>query len=214
MRKKLLLYFGCVLMLGGALAVSWYGYMQWDMFRVQRAANRLISEQQKAHTSRSSLERSTPHALVILPPRPGETIGRIEIPRLHMSEVVLEGDSSKILRVAAGHIGGTALPGTTGNVGIAAHRDTVFRELRNIRPKDGIVLTTSYGTFRYIVDKLEIVDPHDVQVLHPTTDSELTLVTCYPFTYIGSAPKRFIVHARSQSGDETPMRPKDATDRT
>ena len=112
--------------------------------------------------------------------------------------MVLEGTGTKTLRVAAGHIPGTALPGAAGNVGIAAHRDTFFGPLRHVRPKDTIVLTTPYGRFRYIVDAIEIVDPTDVRVLHRTSNPELTLVTCYPFSYVGSAPKRFVVHARQQ----------------
>jgi sortase A len=93
-----------------------------------------------------------------------------------------------------------ALPfqGTFGNVGIAGHRDTFFRPVWEIRPKDVITLTTPHGTFRYRVEATEIVDPDDVQVLHRTKDAELTLVTCYPFYYVGAAPKRFIVHARQQ----------------
>jgi sortase A len=196
--RKLLLYFGCVLIVGGALALAWYGYLQLDMLRVQRAASRVINEQKKQNVESLHMP-SIPQALVLLPPRPGEPLGRIEVPRLRLTAMVLEGTAPKTLRVAAGHIGGTALPGAKGNVGIAAHRDTLFRPLRGIRPKDDIVLTTSYGTFRYLVNSVEIVDPSDIQVLHPTTDPELTLVTCYPFTYIGSAPKRFIVHARQQA---------------
>ena len=197
MQKRLLVYLGCVLLVGGALALGWYGYLQLDMLRAQRAAGRMI-DAQKNHNSESIHARPLPHALVIIPPKPGEPIGRIEVPRLHVSVMVLEGTAPKILRVAAGHIRGTALPGSTGNIGIAAHRDTFFRPLREVRPNDGIVLTTPYGKFRYVVDQVEIVDPSDVQVLHRTTDPELTLVTCYPFTYVGSAPKRFIVHARQQ----------------
>jgi sortase A len=102
----------------------------------------------------------------------------------------------KTLRVAAGHINGTALQGTVGNICIAAHRDTLFRPLREVQPQDAIVITTTYGTFRYIVDMVEIVSPSDVRVLRPTTDQELTLITCYPFTYLGPAPKRLAVHAR------------------
>ena len=100
--------------------------------------------------------------------------------------------------MAAGHIEGTALPGTGGNIGIAAHRDTFFRPLRAVRPQDEIRMTTTYGTFRYVVNAVEIVNPTDVQVLDPTNDPGLTLVTCYPFTYLGAAPKRFVVHAREQ----------------
>jgi len=198
MGKKLLIFFGCALMAGGALAVSWYTYLQMEMFLVQRTEIRFFDEENRQN-SQCSRDGSSPHAFVIVPPRSGDLIGRIEIPRLHMSDAVLEGTTPRVLRVAAGHIRGTALPGATGNVGIAAHRDTLFRPLRNIRRTDEIVVTTSYGTFRYVVDKVEIVDPSDVQVLHRTSDPELTLVTCYPFTYIGPAPKRFIVHARREA---------------
>jgi sortase A len=184
-------------MFQGALALAWYAYLQLDMFLVQRAASRLIDERSR-HNSESSGDRSLPHALVIVPPRPGEPVGRIEIPRLHMSVMILEGTAPRVLRMAAGHIGGTALPGRAGNIGIAAHRDALFRPLKDIRHQDKIVLTTSYGTFRYVVVEVEIVDPTDVQVLHSTADPELTLITCYPFTYLGAAPKRFVVHARQE----------------
>jgi len=113
-----------------------------------------------------------------------------------MSVMVLEGTASKTLRVAAGHIKGTALPGASGNIGIAAHRDTFFRPLREVRPRDGLLMTTSYGTFRYVVDAVEIVDPSDVRVLDPKAHQGLTLITCYPFSWLGPAPKRFVVHAR------------------
>jgi sortase A len=198
MRKNLLVYFGCALIMGGALALASYGYLQVDMLRVQRAASKLM-DAQKMRNERSIPVQSIPRTLAILPPRPGEPIGRIEIPRLHISVMILEGTTARILRVAAGHINGTALPGTGGNIGIAAHRDTFFRPLRDVRLNDGIVVTTSYGTFRYIVDAVEIVDPEDVRVLHRTTDPELTLVSCYPFAYLGAAPKRFVVHARRQA---------------
>jgi sortase A len=192
-----LLFLGCVLVFQGALALAWYAYLQLDILLVQRAANRLIDEQRR-HNSQSSGDRSLSRTLVIVPPRPGEPIGRIEIARLHMSVMILEGTAPRILRVAAGHIGGTALPGGAGNIGIAAHRDTLFRALKDIRHQDKIVVTTSYGTFRYVVDGVEIVDPTDVQVLRGTADPELTLITCYPFTYLGAAPKRFVIHARQE----------------
>jgi len=195
MPKKLLLYFGCALVIGGAFAIARYGYLRMEMFRAQRAANRVL-DRQRTRGSESLQAPPVPRTLVIVPPRSGEPVGRIEIPRLHLSVMVLEGSAPKILRVAAGHIHGTALPGTRGNIGIAAHRDTFFRPLRELRQNDEILVTTSYGTFRYVVDGIEIVDPSDVQVLHQTNDPQLTLVTCYPFSYIGSAPKRFIVHAR------------------
>ena len=195
MSKKLWFYFGCALVAGGTLAFGSYAYLRWDMFRAQRTANRLLHGQKKQKPAPIDV-RTAPHALVALPLRPGEPMGRIEIPRLHLSVMVLEGAAPKILRVAAGHISGTSLPGTGRNIGIAAHRDTFFRPLRDIRRSDEILVTTSYGTYRYVVDATEVVDPSDVQVLRQTGAPRLTLVTCYPFTYIGSAPKRFIVHAR------------------
>ena len=195
MRKKLMLYFGCALVIGGALDFLRYGYLQVEMLRAQRAANRVL-EQQRTRSLQAPEARSVPRTLIVVPPRSGEPVGRIEIPRLHLSVMVLEGAAPKTLQVAAGHIHGTALPGSQGNVGIAAHRDTFFRPLRDLRRNDEILVATAYGTFRYIVDAIEIVDPSDVQVLHQTSDPQLTLVTCYPFAYIGSAPKRFIVHAR------------------
>jgi sortase A len=195
-RNNRLFYLGCALIIGGTLALAWYTYIQVDMFSTQRAASRLIDEQKARYGRLYDRAPVLPHTLVIVPPRLGEPIGRMEIPRLHLSVAILEGTSPKTLRVAAGHINGTALPGTGGNICIAAHRDTLFRSLREVQPQDAIIITTAYGTFRYIVDMVEIVSPSDVRVLRPTTDQELTLVTCYPFTYVGPAPKRLVVHAR------------------
>ncbi len=122
-------------------------------------------------------------------------IGRIDIERLGVSLIVVEGISAKILRRAAGHIPGTPLPGQSGNVGISAHRDTFFRPLRNIKQNDVITLTTLQGAYRYRVISTKIVGPNDVAVLEPSAREVLTLVTCYPFYFVGSAPDRFIVRA-------------------
>jgi len=125
----------------------------------------------------------------------GELVGRIEIPRLGISTIVLEGVGITTLRRGVGHIPETAPPGTAGNVGLAAHRDSFFRGLKDIRKNDIIRLKTLDGSYQYRVEQTEIVDPEDTQVLADTGLPELTLVTCYPFYYVGSAPKRFIVHA-------------------
>jgi sortase A len=125
----------------------------------------------------------------------GSLFGRIAIPRLDVSTIVLEGVDASTLRRGAGHIPETALPGDRGNVGIAAHRDSFFRSLKDIRKNDIVRLETLEGTFRYRVDWTRIVTPDDITVLGDTGDAELTLVTCYPFYYVGSAPKRFIVRA-------------------
>jgi sortase A len=125
----------------------------------------------------------------------GGLIGRMEIPRLGLSVVVIEGTSETTLRRAAGHIAGTALPGQPGNVGISGHRDTFFRPLRNIRRDDIITLTTLLGEYRYRVISTRIVPPTNVAVLDPGATEILTLVTCYPFYFVGPAPSRFIVRA-------------------
>ena len=126
---------------------------------------------------------------------PNGLIGRMEVSRLDVSVVVVEGTSNKSLRRAVGHIAGTALPGQPGNVGIAGHRDTFFRPLRNIQRDDVITLTTSNGEYRYRVVSTKIVSPDNVAVLASDEDEVLTLVTCYPFYFVGPAPGRFIVRA-------------------
>ncbi len=176
-----------LLLAGGALlvwcGVVWSGGAIFDWYE-GRALAKVAKHDAAAH-------RTLP-----LAPQPHEVIGRLAIPRLHVSAVVLEGDDDAALRFAAGHVPGTALPAQTGNVGIAAHRDTVFRHLRNIAIKDVILLTTPDGAYHYRVVSTEIVRPQDTGVLDSSSGEELTLVTCYPFSYIGAAPLRFIVHAR------------------
>jgi sortase A len=130
---------------------------------------------------------------------PDGLIGRMEVQRLGVSVVVMEGTKNKTLRRAVGHIVGTGLPGQPGNVGIAGHRDTFFRPLRNIQPDDIITLTTLRGVYRYRVVFTKVVNPDNVAMLNPDEEEILTLVTCYPFYYVGSAPERFIVRARRVS---------------
>jgi sortase A len=125
----------------------------------------------------------------------GGLIGRIEIPRLGLSVMIAEGVDALTLRRAAGHIPGTGMPGEPGNIGIAGHRDTFFRPLRNIRPNDIVTLTTAAGRYRYRVLSTRVVKPGDVGVLEPSGGEILTLVTCYPFYFVGPAPSRFIVRA-------------------
>jgi sortase A len=125
----------------------------------------------------------------------GDILGRISIPRLDLSAIVEEGVDETTLSRAVGHIPGTALPGEVGNIGIAGHRDTFFRKLKDLRPSDEIDLTTHSGHYRYVVDSLTVVEPSDVGVLEAKGGQNLTIVTCFPFKYIGNAPRRFIVHA-------------------
>ena len=130
---------------------------------------------------------------------PGSTLGRIEIHSIGLTAMIMEGIDGSTLRLAVGHIPGTAIPGQHGNVGLAAHRDTFFRGLRNIHKGDEIIITTLQGSSRYIVDSTRVVEPDDIKVLAATTDNVLTLVTCYPIYFVGPAPQRFIVRAHRNS---------------
>ena len=134
----------------------------------------------------------------------GDVIGEIEVPRLGLHAIVVQGDSPSQLRRAVGHLSGSALPGEWGNVALAGHRDTFFRPLRNILPGDEIRFVTHRGTFEYRVDSTEVVAPTDMRVLQSSTGHDLTLLTCFPFYFIGPAPKRFVVRARETS--QPPLR--------
>jgi sortase A len=137
--------------------------------------------------------------LPVTPPL-GGALGRIEINRLGLTAMIMEGLDDRTLQHAVGHIPGTPLPGQQGNVAIAGHRDTFFRPLRNVRHNDEITLTTLAGSFSYLVDSTQVVAPEDVQVLDNSNGMILTLVTCYPFYFVGPAPKRFIVRAHKIPG--------------
>ena len=128
-------------------------------------------------------------------PAPSEVLGRLDIPGLNLFAMVREGADASTLRRAVGHIPGTALPGEKGNVALAGHRDTFFRALRDIQVHDPIQFETPAGIYRYQVESTRVVGPREIQVLASSRAPTLTLVTCYPFYYIGSAPKRFIVRA-------------------
>ena len=125
----------------------------------------------------------------------GEVLGVLLVPRLGLKVIVVQGDSAANLRRAVGHLSTSALPGEWGNVALAGHRDTFFRPLRNAQVGDEIDFTTAQQRFLYVVDSIQIVAPNDIEVLEATTGRHLTLITCYPFYFVGPAPKRFIVHA-------------------
>jgi sortase A len=175
---------------GYALAEAnlFQSYQGWRLDRALRA----VPASQTA-TSQATIPFSD--AAHLASAAPGDSLGRIEITRLGIAVIIVEGTDEKSLQRAVGHITGTALPGEQGNVGIAGHRDTFFRALRNIRLNDDVKLTTLSGSYRYRVDSVKIVPPEDGNVLIDSGGSVLTLVTCYPFYFVGPAPKRFIVRA-------------------
>jgi sortase A len=196
--KRTLRWIQGVLLVSAVALLSYCAFVLLDswIFQEQQARDldRLLHDQRAASAV-------TPRAVLPVAPKdppttaPGGLIGRIEIPRLSLSTVVVEGIDKPALRRAVGHIPGTALPGQAGNVGIAGHRDTFFRSLKDIHVHDVIVLTTRWGEFRYRVVSSRVVGPREVEVLDPTSDEVLTLVTCHPFYLVGPAPDRFIVRA-------------------
>jgi sortase A len=133
---------------------------------------------------KTALQREMPPTLAIL-----------SIPRLDLELPVYDGTTDAVLDLAAGRIEGTALPGTPGNVGIAAHRDGFFRVLKDIKEGDALILDTPVATEQYRVEWIRITTPDDVSVIQPTSGHVVTLVGCYPFYIVGPAPKRFIVRA-------------------
>ena len=134
--------------------------------------------------------RTGPASLAI-----GEPIGTLEIARVGLSGVVIEGDEDSVLDRAIGHLPDTPLPWQTGNSALAAHRDALFRPLKGVRLGDILRLRTPHGDFEYLVREILIVNPDDLWVLDPTPVTMLTLISCWPFNYIGHAPERFIVRA-------------------
>jgi sortase A len=182
-----------VLLTIGVVSLGYYSYVSAESYLYQAFENRELDAILHSRSVKSVSAPRTPAP----PPRlaSGSPIGRIEIPRLRVSAIVRAGSDARTLRLAVGHIPGTALPGHVGNVGLAGHRDTFFRRLQNIRTDDEIRITTPAETFTYRVERVDVVRPTDTWVLEPTAQPMLTLVTCYPFTYVGSAPKRFIVTA-------------------
>jgi sortase A len=173
----------------GILALGYVGFTLLNARLYQVSAERSLENQIQMQERHGAAQPK-------LAIKKGDVLGRMEIPRLGISVAVLQGTNSRVLRLGAGHIAGTPLPGEAGNIGIAGHRDTFFRGLKDVRKNDEIQLQTATGMFHYEVDWLRVVAPEDIAVLAPSTESALTLVTCYPFYLVGPAPRRFVVHAR------------------
>ncbi len=131
-------------------------------------------------------------------------IAILRIPKIHVEVPVLEGTDDLTLNRGVGRIAGTGNPGESGNIGIAGHRDGFFRGLKDVGPGDKIEMVTQSRVETYVVDHVIIVDPSDVSVLEPRPQPSLTLVTCYPFYYLGSAPKRYIVQATVTASEPRP----------
>jgi len=189
-----------VLLVIGLVSLGYFGYVVAESYLYQALENRELdailagAPSLPAPDSASAADADAVH---VPRPRParGSLIGRIEIPRLGVKTIIRSGSDARTLRLAVGHIPGTAFPGEPGNIGLAGHRDTFFRRLRDIKVDDEIRIVTPDETLTFKVDQTTVVEPRDTWVLDNTPNSVLTLVTCYPFTYVGSAPNRFIVRA-------------------
>jgi sortase A len=183
----------------GLLALGYSIYVVVDAHAYQ------AYEQSQFETKVENGGRELPPPLIVQ----GSVIGEIQVPRLHLKAIVVQGDSHTILRRAVGHIPETALPGNPGNVALAGHRDTFFRPLRDIRLGDTIILKTATGDFQYRVESTQVVAAANVEVLNASNGRTLTLITCFPFDYLGAAPNRFVVRAR-ELVVQSPVRPPPA----
>jgi len=171
--------------LAGGLAAGWFVLASLGIISFQVTQAKRLERLQQNYV---------PTGISQLPLEPGDPFGKISIPRIGLSAMIAEGDDQGTLRRAVGHIPGTAAPWNSGNVALAGHRDTFFGALSRVHLDDVIVLETPKGTYRYQVARITIVDPQHVELLR-SRDSDLTLVTCYPFHYFGPAPQRYIVQA-------------------
>ena len=140
-------------------------------------------------------EKAAKAAVAPVKVRTGGLVGMLDVPRLNLTTPVVEGDDDRTLKRAVGHLPDTPLPWEHGNAAIAGHRDGLFRPLKDVKVGDEIRFRTTRDEFRYRVTRTSIVTPDDISVLEPQAQPSLTLITCYPFYFVGAAPKRFIIHA-------------------
>jgi sortase A len=193
-------------MLTGLALIAWPVYVTTDSAIAQWSSRRQLARaEQGAHTmssntppvdQRETIVVRTPGTTAAPAAAPGTVLGQVEVPRLGLSYVLLEGTDNKTLGRSVGHVEGTGLPGSAGNIGIAGHRDTHFRKLEWIHRDDEIVVTSPDGTRDvYSVEWSRLFAPGDIQVLDESHGPAVTLITCFPFEYVGSAPLRLVVRA-------------------
>jgi sortase A len=176
----------------GVVCLIWTGTVSMSAVAYQARQRALL---ERPISSAEELEANRLRDADVRPTGLAGSIGRLEIPRIGLSAVVAEGDDENTLKVAVGHLPDTPLPWQEGNAALAGHRDTFFRPLRRIRVGDDIHLATPRGDYRYRVTRHTVVDPEELWVLDASSGAALTLITCYPFDFVGPAPRRFVVHA-------------------
>ena len=183
-----------LLAFAGSVALLYCAGIAVEAHEAMRESQAFTTASGPATTADAVIENGTPAR---------EVIGQIEISALRLKAPIVGGIADWELKRGVGHLPGTAMPGGLGTMGLAGHRDTFFRALENVRPQMEIRVAAADGHYRYVVDSTEIVSPEQVDVVATRMRPELTLITCYPFHYIGAAPQRFIVHAHlvSVAGD-------------
>jgi sortase A len=215
-------------LLAGVVALGWYAFVQtetlffqtyqsWRLDQLQQGKPATVTlfvkqwlpiswkegaSPQSPTASWGRKESSAESADYSAPRAEGELIGKLEIPRLDLSAIVLEGTDAHTLRLAVGHLPGTPLPGEPGNVDLAAHRDSFFRGLNRIHQGDVLTMSTVGGaSYQYRVETVAVVSPNNTSSLNSSAGPGINLITCYPFNYVGAAPKRFVVHANQISAN-------------
>ncbi len=184
-----------LLVVFGLACLLFYAAVTIQAAIYQRHAKAELARMRSA-ASTSATTPATAESVPAIKLSRGDLIGRVDVPRLQLSAAIAEGDDDVTLKKAVGHLPDTALPWhRRGNMALAAHRDGLFRRLKNIRIGDEIRIATPRGDYSYTVRTTQIVDPDDVHVLAQTPEPTVTLITCYPFSFVGNAPQRFIVQA-------------------
>lgn len=196
--ERVLLVVGAVCVIYSASAFAYGAWLErYESFRFERQVAGTDASGDPLTLPVSSPSNAREGSRV----QPGDTVGRLEVPRLGLSVMIHHGVESDVLRAGAGHVPGTPLPGAEGNSAIAGHRDTFFRPLEHVVAGDLVRVTTPGGIQEYVVEWTKVVGPDDTSVLESReAGSELTLITCYPFYYVGPAPNRFAVRARPVTG--------------
>jgi sortase A len=201
--NSLLRLLNLFLVLTGITALGGYVYFSLQASAVQARLERQFERENAAQRNGVQFKGPGKTAESSQPRGHNDGLAKLDIPTAGLSVMVVDGTDDATLRVAVGHIPGTRFPGQAGNVGLAGHRDSFFRGLSKLRIGDEITLTTREDTLHYAVESVRIVSPDDVGVLQNTSYPALTLVTCYPFYYVGPAPQRWIVKAHLTSGHVT-----------
>jgi sortase A len=196
--KRILLWMHYLLLVAGLSGLAYSvivtiearHYQTWAREQSQKPSSDLEALATPTNPTEFPTHAASPRSLRIA------LVGRVDVPRIHLSAMIAEGSTTPVLDLAVGHVPGTALPGETGNTALAAHRDTFFRRLGELEPGGLIRISDPRAVYNYRVTFTDIVNPYETWVLQSASGATLTLITCYPFHFVGAAPKRFVVRAR------------------